>query len=248
MKTSNILLITAFALILLGITSFIGYFKTQIGQNCVEGEGPVVQKEINPGHFKSILLNNNLNVELTQDSMQKVIIQAEENLINNFSFVVKDSQLKISRLYCMRKSKNVLIKIYTNDLEKIKIQSGGKITTSNTLIGNKLDIDANSGSNFEIDLDYKEVYPNLSAGAIGKISGNTDQLNSEISAGSNLNASKLLIVDCTISASSGAFAEVNVSGTLSASASSGASIRYSGNPTKKIENASSGGNIVSISK
>ena len=111
MKTSNVLLLAALALILVGITALLTTFKVNMLDNCIEANGSIIEKEIKTEPFKSINISSKLNVELTQDTVQKVVIEAEENLVDNFSIVVRDEQLKVSRIYCMKKSHNVLIKI-----------------------------------------------------------------------------------------------------------------------------------------
>jgi hypothetical protein len=243
MKTSNILLISAFALILLGITTFIGYFKTSVADKCIEGTGQVIEKELKTDPYKSIAINSKLEVEITQDTVQKVIIQAEENLIDNFSVVVIDGQLKVSRIYCIKKSKNAIIKISVDTLERLKVETGGKVKTTNTLSGEKLDIDANSGAEVNMELAYNEIFCNLSAGAVATLKGNAGKFQSDNSAGSVLKAAKLITKNCDVSASSGASAEVYASEELIAKSSSGANIRYSGEPLKKNVDANSGGII-----
>lgn len=243
MKTSNILLLSAFALVLIGITTFMGYFKNSVMDNCIEGVGAIVEKELKAEPFKGIIINNNLNIEITQDTVQKITVVAEENLIDNFSIVVIDGQLKISRIYCMKKSKKAFIKVSVDTLERLKVQSGGKVRSTNALIGEWLYIDVNSGGEVRLELEFNEVECNLTAGAEGTLRGNASRFQSEISAGSMLKAEGLVTKNCIVSANSGAHAEVFVTEELTATSSSGASIKYAGDPLKKNIDENSGGSV-----
>lgn len=248
MKTSNKILLIAFAVTLIGITIFVSYFKKSVFENCVEAKGPVVEKLVKTDHFKGIISSNNLNIEITQDTIQKVVISAEENLIDNFTVIVKDDQLKVSRIYCTRKSKNALIKISVDTLEKIKVQSGGKLRSTNTIQGESIDIDASGGGQVNMTLAYKAVFCNLSAGAMGILEGQANRLRSEINSGSQLQAGNLNTKNCDLTASSGANAEVNASEELIVNATSGANIRYKGEPVTKKIDVNSGAMINGMNK
>ena len=76
-----------------------------------------------------------------------------------------------------------------------------------------------------------------------KITGKAKYFSASASSGSDIVARDFETEKCQVKASSGSDATVNVSDELIAKASSGADIRYYGNPRTKDTNESSGGDI-----
>ena len=243
MKTSKILLLAALALVLVGITTLLITFKITTLNNCIEAQGALVEREFKTDSFSGITINSKFDVEITQDTLQKVTIRAEENLIDNFSVVVKDGQLKVSRIYCMKKNRNTLVKISVDTLAQLKVQTGGKIKSTNTIKGENIEMEISSGGSAEMKLAYSSIVCNLSAGAMGILEGYANSFKSDMNSGSTLKAGKLVTKTCNLSANSGAMAEVNVTDQLTVEASSGANVHYRGNPVKKNIDAHSGANV-----
>jgi len=95
----------------------------------------------------------------------------------------------------------------------------------------------------EIDVFYKSVSLDTSSGSDAKLSGKVKTFEAEASSGSDINAQNLESKICKVRASSGSDATVNVSDELYAKASSGADIRYYGNPQHRDTDESSGGDV-----
>jgi hypothetical protein len=88
MKTSKILFLSALIIILLSITIFIAFLKLNFERGCIEGKGNIIDKEFNLQHFNGISINNPFHLEITQDSIQKVIneLTADANSGGNIQY------------------------------------------------------------------------------------------------------------------------------------------------------------------
>ena len=61
-------------------------------ENCVEGEGPVVEQIIDVDDFEGIKLERNITVYLTQADVQKVTIVSPQNIIDLLLTEVKSAK------------------------------------------------------------------------------------------------------------------------------------------------------------
>ena len=246
MKTSKILLLSALIIILLSITTFIVFLKYNFERDCIEGNGIAVEKEYKLQHFNGVSSNNPVHVEIKQDSIQKVTIVTDENIIESMDLAVKDEILSIGRKNCIRGMDHIKIKIYMDTLTKIDLNSGGTLKSDGILRGKSLDAHVSSGSNLEINMVYSQLNCSLSAGAQAWFVGKADNMNAELSSGSQLKTSELETKNCKVNVGSGSIANVNVSGELNTEAKSGGIIRYSGNPAKLNINTNSGGSVTKV--
>lgn len=123
---------------------------------------------------------------------------------------------------------------------EIKAASGSYIDAKITAASCKAQ--AGSGSRIEAEITATEASVSLSAGSHIDLKGSATKCSAETSAGSSLSASKFEAADFQMKASSGSSARIHCTGQLQAHASSGASIRYSGDCTADITR-SSGGNV-----
>ena len=101
-----------------------------------------------------------------------------------------------------------------------------------------------SGSELEWECcDIPSLTVAASSGSDVEIKGYCKVLTAAASSGADLDLDELIAEDVTVAASSGADAEVHATTQLMATASSGADITYSGNPTIKELTTSSGADI-----
>jgi hypothetical protein len=246
MKTSKTIFLSALILILLSITSFIIFLKYNFERNCIEGNGKKINKEINLQHFTGVYLNSPMNVEIKQDSIQKVMISTDENILEAMDIMVKDNILNIGRKTCIKGMDHITITVTTDSLTKIDLNSGGRMKSVDTIRGNNLEAHVSSGANLEIKMAYSQLNCTLSAGAQAWFVGKADNMEAELNSGSNLKTSELETNNCKVNVSSGAKAIVNTSGELIVDANSGGILQYSGNPTKLNINKNSGGTVSKI--
>ena len=95
----------------------------------------------------------------------------------------------------------------------------------------------------KIYVNAEEVTTEASSGANINVYGKSTTFSGRASSGSGIDADELESVDAYTKASSGANINVNVTGKLTAKASSGGDIDYEGNPTSVNKDTSSGGSV-----
>jgi autotransporter translocation and assembly factor TamB len=113
-------------------------------------------------------------------------------------------------------------------------------------IKNSAKINVNSGGNLNANIITNQLNFEGTSGSNSTIKGNVLQANFQVTSAANCSAQNLNVENASANAISAANLTVNVSGTLTASASSGGKIRYKGNPSNIIQNVNSisGGKLI----
>lgn len=198
-------------------------------------------------NFNAIKVSAGIDLYITMGETEEVKIVADDDIIDKLITEVKDGTLRIYMKdnnwfnWSVRGSRKAYVTV--KELVAISASSGSDVRSENTLKGESLKVKASSGSDVEIDIFYKNFLLDTSSGSDAKVSGRVKTFKAEASSGSDIKAQNLESVICKVRASSGSDIIVSVSGELYAKASSGADIRYYGNPDIRDIDESSGGDV-----
>ena len=223
----------------------------------------------NVGPFSGISVSGGIKVNFTQGKNQSVVVDTDSDKQKYVMTEVKNGILMISVDYKKNLNfKKLLVTVEAPELTSAKVSSGSLFTTLNTINANDFAIQVSSGANLNADLNVKNT-TNLdissgssvtldvntknfefegSSGSSATIRGNAENTIFKTSSASSVNAQSLVAKNGTATASSGSTIKMNVSENLTGAVSSGASIRYAGNPRNVSKDAkiSSGGTIKPI--
>ncbi len=187
--------------------------------------------------FTGISSSSGIMVEITQGEENKVVVSAsKDELVDNLKTEVdKDGLLKIyykNKENNWSSNKNLKLNAYVTFkiINKLSASSGSSLQTTNTVTADVLKIDVSSGATFSATIKSVDCDVDISSGSSSKVSGTATNIKIDASSGSTFKAADLGSEICKASASSGAEIKIGVSKKLTASASSGGSIRYKGNP------------------
>ncbi|MEZ4858188.1 MAG: head GIN domain-containing protein [Flavobacteriaceae bacterium] len=224
MKTIKIL-----AVIFIGMATTSCHFDINLGE--VNGNGNVITEERNVGDFTSVRGSAGMDVFLTEGTENKVVIEADENLMENIETYVENGMLKVTTKKSIGRSKSQKAHVTYVKLESIEASSGADVIGNSIIKNETLSLSSSSGADLEVEILAKEVYASTSSGADLKISGRATRLIADASSGSDLKARELEVISCKAEASSGADITVNVKEQMEGHASSGGDIKYYGNPS-----------------
>lgn len=200
--------------------------------------------------FNAIKVSAGIDLFVSMGNEETVKVVAGEDIIDDVITEVKGGTLHIYmkkrnwfNIFNWGAAKPREVFVTATTLERLDASSGSDVKSENTLKGDRLEANASSGSNMNIDLVYKEVSFDSSSGADVKITGKAKTFNASASSGSDINARGFETAVCHARVSSGADISVYVTGEIYAKASSGGDIRYFGNPGLKNIEESSGGDV-----
>ncbi len=236
MKTSKISAIVIVSTITISLLSFSCFYG-------IRGNGKVVKSEREVKNFTSIEISSGLDLILTQDTLEKVMVESDENLQDLIKTEISGGELKIYTSKPIIHTSSSKIYVTFKNLKEISASSGSDVKSSSKLNFEDFKVEASSGADIDLTLSCTNLEVENSSGSDISLSGNASKLNVDSSSGSDVNAGKLVSETCSASASSGSDIKISVSKRIEAHASSGADITVTGNPVEREIHKSSGGDV-----
>jgi hypothetical protein len=209
----------------------------------IKGSRKVVRSERQVGTFTSISASAGIEVILSQDSVVKIIVEADDNLQNNIKTEVLNDELKIYPEKRISSCASKKVYVTFKSIHTLDASSGADITSKTELKLTSLQISVSSGASVVMSLITNKLNVDSNSGGNIKLSGSTESFDVDGSSGSNIKAAEFLSKVCNAGASSGASLKVFASEKINAQASSGGNIKVSGNPKERNIQKSSGGDV-----
>ena len=227
----------------------------------------VTEERRNVGRFSGIKVSSGIKLSFTQGNNQSVKVITDSD---KMEYVKTELQGDILNVYAdAPKGKNlnfkmIQVKITAPELSKIAVNSGASFTTENTVNSSffqiavtsgshisadlntkgKVELSTTSGSNAKMNINAKALEMSATSGSNANLAGAIDETSFQVSSASSVNAQDLISKNSTVSASSAADLKVNVSGNLTVSGKSGATVRYRDHATVRRNTALSSGATV----
>ncbi len=212
----------------------------------IDGNGNVVTEERNVSTFDKVKGSTGLDVYLTEGTENKIVVEADENLMKLIETDIINGKLTIRSTKNIGRAKAKKVHVTFVKLVSIEASSGADVISNSIINSEILTLDCSSGADLEVEVFSKELYAETSSGADLEVSGKASILYANSSSGSDLNAKKLQVITCKAKASSGSDITVSVKESLDAKASSGGDIRYYGDPISVTKKDSSSGSVIKM--
>ena len=203
-----------------------------------------------------------VKVVITGKATDKITIQADDNIMEYVVVEAKGGRLTatIDKSVNNVSNADVTVIVPANGrIRALDASSAARITSDVTLTADKFSIDASSAARIDatvksttcavaassasdIDAAIETGTCTVEASSASKITlkGSAAECSIDMSSASKLSAAEFAVTDCSVDTSSAAKATVNCTGTLRAAASSGSSIRYTGDCKTSISKSSGG--------
>ncbi len=236
MKNKVVILISLSLVIIFTSCIFMGPSK--------KGNGNVVEQTRKVPSFDAIKVSRGMNVYISQGRDIKVVVKADENLLDVIRTELDNHTLKITTTENIRRATSKKVYVTVPEISKITSFAGSNIYSETVLNSKQLDITASAGSNIKLEVDAGELNVSASAGSNIRLKGKTKSFKGKASSGANMKAEELTTADCNARVGSGANIWITVTERFEAHASSGGNVFYFGQPKSTDTESSSGGNIV----
>ncbi len=195
------------------------------------------------GSFDEVQVSQAIDLYLKKGTKESVEVEARGMDNDEVLTEVRGSRLKVHLEG--NRYRNISVKVYVTyvELEAIAASSASTVYSEGVIKGDRMTIDVSSAADVEVSVDVNELTIGASSSGDVEVSGKSKFLEVEVSSAGGVDAYDLEAENVRVRASSGAGAKVNAKSEIDAHASSGASIRYIGNPTKSRTDSSSGGSV-----
>ena len=211
----------------------------------LKGSGNIVTRTIEAPAFDRIDAARAVKVVITDKTSGKIIIAADDNVMDYVVVEANGGRLTatIDKSINNLSNADVTVTVPANgSIRALDASSAAKISGDVVLNADKFAMDASSAA--KIDVSVKAQSCAVAASSASKITlkGSAAKCTADLSSASKLSAGDFVAAECSVNTSSAAKAVVNCTERLHADASSGISIRYSGDCRTSI-NKSSGGSV-----
>jgi hypothetical protein len=213
----------------------------------IEGNGNITkEKRIISESFTKVEVSHGIKLIVEQGESVMVEVETDQNLQKQLITKVENGTLIVKFEGSINNTNAETVRIRMPKIEGISADSGAEVTSKNTLLGNTtIKLEADSGSNIDVVLEYDAIELNADSGAEIKAEGKALKLKTHADSGANIDASNLLANEVTSHADSAASTSLHPIVSLNADADSGASIEYNSKPKTIIKKEDSGGSVSS---
>lgn len=220
------------------------------GADCFTSTGTVIRQSRFITDFDTIYARENVDIVLTQDSINSVVIEAGENIIDGIKTVIDDRRLEIDNTnkcnWVRSYDKPLNAYVHVKNLRKIYYLSAGNISSTNVLTPPSFMLDVWGGcGSIALSLNAVQgfIYEHLGTADI-TIKGRAT-FNSVVSGDYGLLQLKDLITDYTYVSNSGSNdCYIDCDKVLDATIQSIGSIYYTGNPDSVHVHISGTGQVI----
>ncbi|WP_418383160.1 head GIN domain-containing protein [Alistipes finegoldii] len=211
----------------------------------LKGSGNIVTRTIEAPAFDRIDAARAVKVVITDKTSGKITIAADDNVMDYVVVEANGGRLTatIDKSINNLSNADVTVTVPANgSIRALDASSAAKISGDVVLNADKFAMDASSAA--KIDVSVKAQSCAVAASSASKITlkGSAAKCTADLSSAAKLSAGDFVAAECSVNTSSAAKAVVNCTERLHADASSGSSIRYSGDCQTSI-NKSSGGSV-----
>ncbi|MDQ2769012.1 MAG: DUF2807 domain-containing protein [Bacteroidota bacterium] len=200
--------------------------------------------------FHAIEVSNGIELRLASGTAQRVEATADDaEQLARLKTEVRDGVLKITfdrklnETWTMSKTRHLRVSVTATALTALHASSGSTVEVPGAFTTDKLDVSVSSGATLKAKFTSTDLRAQVSSGGVATVAGNAQRLDVGASSGGVFKGGELLARACDANASSGGTVDVAVQETLTAKASSGGDVRYSGSPKDVTRHTSSGGSV-----
>lgn len=189
----------------------------------------------NLSDFNSISASAGIKVFLDNDQKNFAEVTVEKADLDDLITEVKNNHLSIK----WRKDnvgwnkREAEVVLHYTQIEEINASSGCIVKTDDLLEARNLSVSSSSGAIVELQIKASDVSVRASSGTIVTLTGSTNTQEVGVSSGAMYKGKDLESKSTEVDGSSGAIAVVNATEELRADVSSGAVIKYKGDPSNK---------------
>ena len=210
--------------------------------SCID---PIIEQERNVEPFTGIKVGGAFNLVLNQTGKHKLLIEAEEDLLDKIRTEVKRDVLHIEMKWdwSWRGNDEVTIYISFKDLESLNVSGAGDVSADTPIKAENLDIRVSGAGDVDLEVDAKSMDVEVSGAGDVKISGSTNSQKVRLSGAGDYKAQDMKSQYTHAKASGAGTAVVFASKEIEAYASGAGSVKYYGDPEKERTDSSGAGSI-----
>lgn len=198
---------------------------------CENGNGQIIRQELALASIERIRVNGSMYVYLKEDSIQKVSVEMESNLLDDLNRNVQDGIWKIEFNRCVNEKKRVNVYISLPNLKEANLNGSGEIYSQTDFHGSDLVLKLNGSGKINMNTFYTHLILTTNGSGNILLNGKSNSVNAEISGSGKQKLFGLEAEQATIKITGSGELELAVSKTLDVTISGSGKMRYKGSPS-----------------
>lgn len=194
------------------------------------GDGNVVKEERKVSGFSELDVSGAFTVYITQGNEEKLILEADENLMEYIRTEVSGNTLEIYTKGEIRDYKEMNVYLTYKELTDIEISGAVELTTENRMKTTELDLEVSGAAELNMSIEAKEISADFSGASEVEFSGYTGELDIDVSGAGELDAYEMEADIVRLDVSGAATARVYAREELHIDASGASTVKYKGEP------------------
>lgn len=197
---------------------------------CESGNRQVVRQELSLPYFDRIEVNGSMYVYIREDSVQKVEVEIESNLVNDLNQRVSDGKWRIDFTKCVNEKKRVNVFVSIPHLKEVRLNGSGEVYSQTSLHGGDLVVDLNGSGKINLSTFYSHMIVSTNGSGNIELNGSSSSLKSSVSGSGEQHLLGLTSNEANVEINGSGEVELTVSKTLQAKISGNGTVRYKGSP------------------
>jgi hypothetical protein len=210
----------------------------------VEGSGNVIQQERVVPTFTNVDVSGSYNVVITQDTIQKVVVKTDDNIMPDVKTEVENGTLRIyfSNHHWNYDPTFMTVYVSSAHIEDLNLSGSGNISSLNNLQASNPEYTISGSGNIDVGVNAQSLHSKISGSGNITLAGSATTAQHTISGSGNIHALNLNSSNVTVNISGSGDCYVNADSTLNVTISGSGKVRYTGTP-QVTTNISGSGNV-----
>lgn len=187
-------------------------------------------EERNLSPFDKLKVSSEVKVYLSKGQEEKLKIVASGIELSDIEITIEGKTLQIELTRGIHVDAHVEIYLTYKEIREITVGSSGRVSVQNTIVGDKVTLNANTNGELDAELNLKTADIKIGQGAVIRLTGKLGSMDAKISTGGILSASDIQTDSSYVRVGSAGTAKINAVYLLDADIRTGGTLTYSGKP------------------
>ncbi len=230
MATNNKIMKKTFFAVVLIFTTFLSFSQARVNRDL--------------SAFDKVIVAGDIKLELTQCGKEDAAIVVKEASPDEVITEITGRTLKIKfNAYKFSKKGEATVFLNFNKIREISVEAGAEATLRTTLKADFFKAEVSGGGVFSGDVNVNALELRAVQGAVLKVNGKAASVEGTANTGGEIRGKELECEDAVIKANTGGTVSVAVTKSIDATAGTGGTVYYKGNPLKESTSSNLGGTI-----
>ena len=229
------------------LISFASCINAQWYGKKIKGNGNVITENRNISDYDKISVAGSFDVKLVAGVEGKLIVKAEENLLEYLITEVEDGKLHIKwkKGVSIRTNKEVLVTVPFKDIEGVSLAGSGDVFSEDVIETDKFKVALSGSGDIKLRLKANEVTSAVSGSGDIQLRGSTNEIKCSIAGSGDFHGYELLAKEADISIAGSGGVKVYATEKLKGRIAGSGDIDYKGEPKIQDVKVSGSGSVSS---